>query len=81
MPAAVQPTFNDRILSGLRILIREQLPNLRFLGTYEYVINATDGTTVDGSPTDATQGLADFKGWPMRSCVCGATSTPTVGSK
>jgi hypothetical protein len=81
MSAAVAPTLLDRMWTSFRALVHVELASVRFLGTYGYTVSATSGSTVDVDPNDQTQGLPSGKGWPMRSCVCGATSSPTVGSK
>jgi hypothetical protein len=79
--APTPPTVLDRLWTSFRALVGLELAPLRFLGTYGYTVTDTDGTTVDATPNDPSQNLPDGKGWPMRSCVCGATATPTVGSK
>ena len=81
MSAIALPSGYDRLLDAFRRLVGAEVAPLRFLGTYGYVVTATDGETIDGTPTDPTQHLPPAKGWPMRSCVCGATATPTVGRR
>lgn len=79
MSAVVPSSPNDRIQASVRKIVRETLPTIRFLGTYEYTVEATSGTTCSGSPTDDSQGLPPMALWPMRSCVCGGTAIPSVG--
>jgi hypothetical protein len=82
MTAVASPTLADRLLTAIRAMIRAELPTLTFLGTYEYTITAVNGDgTLDCTPTDPTIPLPAGNGWPMRSCVCGSTATPTVGNR
>lgn len=80
MTALAPPTPLDRLKLSLRLLVREVFPALRFLGTYEYVVDSTSNGTCTGRPTDATHGLPPMTKWPMRACGCGGTATPTTGN-
>jgi hypothetical protein len=79
MSAVVPPTPLDRLLNAFRRLVRLQVSQLRFLGTYEYTVTATDGTYVDAAPVDTTQGLPFVGHVPLRSDSI-ATQTPAVGA-
>lgn len=78
MTAIVDPSVSDRFLSFLRQLIRAEMPRLTFLGTYEYSVQATNGTTVDASPTDTSLSLPGLTKVAIRLPV--GTSKPAVGS-
>jgi hypothetical protein len=78
--AVVAPTTADRLLAALRALIRAELPQLTFLGTYEYSIQAAGSATVDVSPTDTTIPLPTLTGVPLRSSLLGqVVSAQAVG--
>jgi hypothetical protein len=73
------PTLLDRFWSSFRALVRLALAQRALLGTYEYRIVASDGTTVDCVPTDASVGLPALNKLPMQSAVDGITATPPTG--
>lgn len=66
------PTPLDRLWQSFRSLIRAELPELQFLGAYEYVVTGTDGTsstpakTVDCKPTDPALNLPAITKCPIR---------------
>lgn len=73
------PTPLDRLLNALRSIIRGEFPTITFFGTYEYAITATDGTTVDCTPTDPSISLPALNKVPLRADAI-ATQTPTPGA-
>lgn len=68
----VDPSPLDRLMKAFRALVRAELPTLSFLGSYEYVVTATDGTpstaakTVDVKPTDPALNLPAIEKCPIR---------------
>lgn len=66
------PTSLDRLWAAFRSLVRAELPSLSYLGAYEYVVTATDGTTstpaatVDCEPTDPALTLPALTKCPIR---------------
>jgi len=77
MPANPTPTAFDRLLYLFRALLQQELPNLRFLGVYEYAVQAVDASTgaVDAVPTDTTIGLPGITKVPLRFPVITAQLT------
>ena len=71
MSAIVAPTVFDRLLAMFRALIRAELPQLTYFGTYEYSIQKAGSSTIDGSPTDTTIPLSSLTGIPLRSSLLG----------
>ena len=72
------PTGLDRLWTPFRRLVATATAPLRWLGTYEFTIQATNGTTVDASPTDTTLGLPGINGVELRADTL-AEQAPTVG--
>lgn len=75
---SVTPSALDRMWQYFRTLVRAELPELRFLGTYEYTILATDGSTVDGAPVDTSLGLPSLRQVELRADSI-ARQTPKLG--
>lgn len=75
MPQAVAPTISDRLLAAFRALVRAELPQLTFMGVYEYTVTGTDGSTVDCTPTDTTIPIPALSKVPTRTAVDGFTVT------
>lgn len=72
---------SDRIVAAIRALIALEFPRLRFLGVYEYVVQAASVATVDVAPTDTTIGLPSLSGLPLSSSILGeAVSGAAVGA-
>ncbi len=71
MAQPVQPTSLDRLLTSLRLIIRAELPQLTFFGTYEYSIQNASDSTVDVAPVDTTISLPSIKGVPLVSSLLG----------
>ena len=65
------PTSQDRMMASLRSIIRSTLPQLTYAIAWEYVITATDGTTVDITPTDTTTPVAALEKVPIRPSIAG----------
>lgn len=76
-----QPSDNDRLFDAMQRIIRSEQPTQTFLGTYEYIVQATDGTTVDASPSDTTIGLPGIAQVPIRTGIAGASCKPQNGSR
>ena len=71
MSAPVQPTIADRLVASLRLIIRGELPQLTYCGTYEYAIQSVNGTAVSAAPTDTTLPLPTIANMPVRPSVLG----------
>ena len=81
MTANARPTFRDRLMQAFRELVRAELPQLSYLGVWEYAVQVTDGVTVDATPVDTTVvPLPGIVGCPLRPGILGEQATPTVGS-
>ena len=78
------PTSKDRIMAGLRAIIRAQSPNSIYSGFWEYTITACTSTTIDCIPvvTNAKSPppVPSQRGIPFKSSLLGETVTPTVGN-
>lgn len=73
-------TPTDRFKAAILTIIREALPNLRFLGRYEYVVRSSTNTTVSAEPVDLTIGLPAIVDAPMCSSVIGGKGTLPPGA-
>jgi len=69
----------DRLTRALRAIIREEFPNIRFLGVYEYAIQTVSDGLIDASPVDTTLGLPSLSQLKMRPGLLGETVKPTPG--
>lgn len=72
-----EPTTQDRLLESFRAIVRAEDPNRTYRGVFEYAVQATDGNTIDASPTDTTIPLPALAKVPIR----GQSITPTVGAR
>jgi hypothetical protein len=70
----------DRLIASFRALVKTELPDTTFQGVYEYSVHATDGTTVDATPTSSGSSLPEITKVTLRSGLAGCTSTPAIGS-
>lgn len=67
-----KPTALDRLWHSFRELVRAEFPEVRYLGTYEYRVTTSDGTsssaatTVDCVPTDPALKLPPLEKVPIR---------------
>jgi hypothetical protein len=75
MSAVVPPLSADRLLASLRLLIRAETPTLTYAGTYEYSIQAVNGTAIDCSPVDTTIPLPSMSALPVRPSVLAESVT------
>lgn len=79
----VQPSVEDRLLASVRAIIREEFPQLAYMGLKQYVIQSVHGSgasaTVDCTPTDTTLGLQSLARVPLLP-LCGVTCEPEEGS-
>ena len=72
----ISPTTQDRLLAALRSIIREEFPQLTYLGVWDYVITAVGDGTVDCSPgVDTEIPIGDLTKVPIRTGVDGLTVT------
>lgn len=69
----------DRLWDAFRKLVSAEVSQVRWNGTYEYTITATNGTTIDATPTDTELGLPGISSVQLRADSI-ATQTPTVGN-
>lgn len=82
------PTLDDRLLRDFRALVRATFPQLTYLGKWLYVVQATDGTTIDAvAASDGTDAqiktidhLPDVTSCPLHPDILGAQVHPKVGS-
>lgn len=76
---------DDRLMESFRALVRAELANLTFLGTYEYSVTETqedgDVVTFDGMPTTTSFPLPPAVKWPLRPGVAGARCVPSAGDR
>jgi len=72
-------TAIDRLTRALRAIIRDEFPNIRFYGVYEYAIQSVSDGLVDASPVDTTLGLPAISKMKMRPGLLGETVKPTAG--
>ena len=79
MTEPIQPSPLDRLLTALRLLIRAELPQLTFFGTYEYSIQSSSDSTVDVAPVDTTISLPSMTGVPLISSLLGQVVVPNEG--
>lgn len=79
MSEPVQPTPLDRLLTAIRLIIRAELPQLTYFGTYEYSIQSNSGSTVDVAPVDTTISLPAMNGVPLISSLQGQVVVPNSG--
>ena len=79
MSEPVQPTALDRLLTAIRLIIRAELPQLTYFGTYEYSIQSNSGSTVDIAPVDTTVSLPSMNGVPLISSLQGQVVVPNTG--
>ena len=75
MSEPTPPSAMDRLLASLRAIIRAELPQLTFFGSYEYSIQGAGPSTVDVQPTDTTIGLPTLTSVPLRSSLLGSVVT------
>jgi hypothetical protein len=78
-----QPPIKDRFLAALRAIIQAEVPNVTFLGQYEYAIQAVSGSppnvTLDCRPTDPALSLPPLVQVVMQPGIDGITTIPSVG--
>lgn len=82
MSIPAEPNALDRFMGAIRKLIREELPRLSYLGTWEYAVSGiNDDGTVNAVVTDASTPVpASLNNLPIYSGPEGATATPTTGN-
>ncbi len=75
-----EPNAMDRFLGDIRKLIRAELPNLTYLGTWEYAVQGVNGDgSINATPTDPRAPVPPLNMIPIAAGPDGSTSTPTVG--
>lgn len=70
----------DRLIDDIRALVREEVELLTFTGVYEYVVQATDGVTVDAQPTSPSVPLPSLRKVPLHVGLPGRAK-PDVGTR
>lgn len=74
------PTTQDRLLHAFRELVRAEFPQLTYLGVWDYVVAATDGTTIDATVSDPASPVPQsLTGIPLRPAIPGMTAQPVIG--
>ena len=81
MSAPAPVTQLDRMMRGLRSIIRAEIPSETYSNIYEYAVEAlsADGSTADATPVDTTQSVPPDVRIPLQ--LNAMTATLTVGSK
>lgn len=75
-----EPNILDRLLTAIRQIIRQELPRLSYLGTWEYAVTGVNADhTVNCTSSDASAPLPNLNNVPIRSGPEGGTGTPTAG--
>lgn len=75
-----EPNAMDRFLSAIRSMIRAELPNLAYLGTWEYsVVGVNADGTVNATIVDPKAPFPSLNNIPVRSGPDGSTATPSMG--
>jgi hypothetical protein len=81
MSAVTPPTSLDRLLTAIRLIIRNEVPQNTYFGVYEYTIQNVTGQTVDVRPTDTTLSLPSMNNLPIfPSVMAEAVTGLPVGS-
>jgi hypothetical protein len=75
----------ERFQDAVRALVRAMIPELFFLGLWEYQVTSArvdeSGRAVfDGTPVAAADLLPGAVGWALRPALPGATALPAAGS-
>jgi len=70
----------DRMMAALREIIRGEVSRLTFLGTYGYVVESSDGSTVTARAINASLSLPPVVAIPLRNGVAGLNCKPQSGS-
>jgi len=82
MSEPIEPTLNDRLMTAIRAIIRSEMPQFTYAGTYEYNCNGINGDgTVNGTPVDSSVPLPGLNYIPVRAPSTGGTSKPATGNK
>lgn len=76
------PTPLDRFLGAIRTLIRSELPNLAYLGTWAYTVVGVNGDgTVNATIEDPTGKMpASLNNLSISAGADGSTGAPTLGN-
>lgn len=67
----------DRLLAALRLLVRNELARMTYLGVYEYTVQGASPGTVDASPASSLP-LPTLSGVPLLPSILGQTATPAA---
>lgn len=68
-------------IESIRELIRQEIAgSVPYAQTYDYVVTATTGSTIDALPDDPTRGAPPLTGVPFRCGVPGGSATLTPGT-
>lgn len=71
----------DRMKAAIAALIRELLPQVPYLGRYEYRVQKAEGGKFSGRPTSSALGLPELADVPMRPSITGGTGKLPPGSR
>ena len=74
------PTALDRMMRAFREVLRAELPEVRYLGLYEYVVTASSLGYVDARPADPALHLPALSRVPLLPSVLAVSATATVGT-
>lgn len=81
----IPANLNDAFLASFRALVRSVIPELRYLGLFDYSITSVNGeapsVTIDCEPVNSELGLPSPSQVPIQPSVSGITATPSVGMK
>jgi hypothetical protein len=80
MPALATPTVLDRIWKNFRELVRGELAELTFLGTYEYSVQTVNGdNSIDGVCTDPKATVPPISHAPIDPGLLAESATAVTG--
>lgn len=81
MSFTISPTVLDRLWAAFRVLVRAEDPNREYRAAWEYIVQATNGSTVDAIPADPTVPMPQLTGVTLRYGIPGTTAQVMVGSR
>jgi hypothetical protein len=67
----------DRLLAALRLLVRNEIARMTYLGVYEYTVQGASPGTVDASPASSLP-LPTLSAVPLLPSILGQTATPAA---
>lgn len=72
--------MSDRLISVIRAIVREMLPNAQFLGVYEYAVQSWTSDTVAASPVAGSIGLPPIVSVPLVPSITGGRAKLAAGA-